>query len=171
MMPSPMEKDYWRTRTIAEAKDQGYSHLRLTCACGRITDYPFTLLLQRQGVSRESFRPFGSPVFARAGKTDPPSRLILSQTSAGTRCLAYVIGSSSSRAVPLFVPCGRSCVPARACAETPPAGVVKAGRRAYLASRSGAARPRLDGPEHGATLTPVGTPSCPCCCIRSCAPC
>ena len=55
MMPSPMEKDYWRTRTIAEAEDQGYSHLRLTCTCGRITDYPFTLLLQRQGVSRESF--------------------------------------------------------------------------------------------------------------------
>src|SRR5712691_8060490 len=115
--------------------------------------------------------PFGSPVLARAGKTDPPSRLILSQTSAGKRCLAYVIGSSSSRAVPLFVPCGRSFVPARACAETPRARVVKAGRRAYLASRSGAARPRLDGPEHGATLTPVGTPSCPCCCIRSCAPC
>jgi hypothetical protein len=27
--------------------------------------------------------PFGSPVFARAGKTDPPSRRILSQTSVG----------------------------------------------------------------------------------------
>ena len=27
--------------------------------------------------------PFGSPVFACAGKTEPPSRLILSQTSAG----------------------------------------------------------------------------------------
>src|ERR1700681_1895513 len=27
--------------------------------------------------------PFGSPVFACAGKTDPPSLLILSQTSAG----------------------------------------------------------------------------------------
>src|SRR5229473_2924889 len=27
--------------------------------------------------------PNGSPVLARAGKTDPPSRLILSQTSAG----------------------------------------------------------------------------------------
>src|SRR3981081_3093445 len=29
--------------------------------------------------------PFGSPGFACAGKTDPPSRLILSQTSAGNR--------------------------------------------------------------------------------------
>ena len=50
-----MEKDYWRTRTIAEAADQGYTFLRLTCSCGRITDYPFTLLLQRQGVSRDTF--------------------------------------------------------------------------------------------------------------------
>ena len=31
--------------------------------------------------------PFGSPVFARAGKTDPPFRLVLSQTSVGKRCL------------------------------------------------------------------------------------
>ena len=30
--------------------------------------------------------PFGSPVFACAGKTEPPSRLILSQTSAGKAC-------------------------------------------------------------------------------------
>jgi len=29
--------------------------LRLTCGCGRITDYPFTLLLQRKGVSRNTF--------------------------------------------------------------------------------------------------------------------
>src|ERR1700722_15358243 len=31
-----------------------------------------------------SIGPFGSPVFARARKTDPPSRLVLSQTSAGS---------------------------------------------------------------------------------------
>src|SRR5215813_12597328 len=55
--------------------------------------------------------PFGSPVFARAGKTDPPSRLILSQTSAGKGC-CYVIDSSSFRTVPLFVPDGCSFVPA-----------------------------------------------------------
>jgi len=46
---------YWRTRCVGEAIDQGYTFLRLTCECGRITDYPFTLLLQRKGVSRESF--------------------------------------------------------------------------------------------------------------------
>ncbi len=41
--------------------------------------------------------PCGSPVNARAGKTDPPSRLILSQTSAGmSHRLGYVIASSSS---------------------------------------------------------------------------
>ena len=32
---------------------------------------------------KASRRPNGSPVLARAGKTEPPSRLILSQTSAG----------------------------------------------------------------------------------------
>jgi hypothetical protein len=37
-------------------------------------------LIMRQA----STGPFGSPVFASAGKTDPPSRLFLSQTSAGT---------------------------------------------------------------------------------------
>jgi hypothetical protein len=46
---------YWKTRCVGEAIDQGYAFLRLTCACGRITDYPFTLLLQRPGVTRESF--------------------------------------------------------------------------------------------------------------------
>jgi hypothetical protein len=55
MIPSPMEVDYWRTRTISEAQDQGYSPLRLTRACGRITDYPFALLLQRRGVSPDTF--------------------------------------------------------------------------------------------------------------------
>ena len=55
--------------------------------------------------------PFGSPVFACAGKTDPPSRLILSQTSAG-KGVGYVIDRSLLRAVPLFVPGGRSFVPA-----------------------------------------------------------
>jgi hypothetical protein len=58
--------------------------------------------------------PFGSPGFACAGKTDPPSRLILSQTSAGNGC-CYVIDSSSLCTVPLFVPDGCSFVPACAC--------------------------------------------------------
>src|SRR6202158_2517883 len=41
--------------------------------------------------------PFGSPVFACAGKTEPPSLLILSQTSAGKSYrFAYVIAGSSS---------------------------------------------------------------------------
>src|SRR5712691_13060249 len=40
--------------------------------------------------------PFGSPVFACAGKTGPPSRLILSQTSAGNRNWCYVIAVSLS---------------------------------------------------------------------------
>src|SRR6266404_5957593 len=42
------------------------------------------------------------------------------------------------------------------------AGTVKAGRRSCLGSSSSVSRPRLDGPEYGATLTQVGTRrSCP----------
>ena len=44
-----------------------------------------------------SIGPFGSPVFACAGKTEPPSRLILSQTSAGKGYRSgYIIACSSS---------------------------------------------------------------------------
>ena len=50
-------------------------------------------LIKRQA----STGPVGSPVFACAGKTEPPSRLILSQTSAGKSYrFAYVIAGSSS---------------------------------------------------------------------------
>jgi len=48
-------ESFWRNRTVAEAMRRGYMFLRLTCGCGRITDYPFTLLLQRKGVSRNTF--------------------------------------------------------------------------------------------------------------------
>jgi hypothetical protein len=106
--------------------------------------------------------PLGSPVFACAGKTDPPSRLNLSQTSAGNGCWGYVIDRSSSRAVPLFVPCGRSFVPACGCVQAPARkGAVRAGRCAGPASRSGVSRPCLDGPEHGATLKLAGALSHP----------
>jgi len=46
-------ESFWKSRTVREAMDQGYPFLRL--ACGRITDYPFPLLLQRKGVSRDTF--------------------------------------------------------------------------------------------------------------------
>jgi hypothetical protein len=52
MIAAMMEIDYWRTRCVGEAIDQGYAFLSLTCECGRITDYPFTMLLQRRGVRR-----------------------------------------------------------------------------------------------------------------------
>jgi len=60
-------------------------------------------------------------------------------------------------AVPLFVPGGRSFVPTCGCRGAPGAGTVKVGRRACLASRASVARPRLDGPEHGARIKRVGT--------------
>src|ERR1700758_3051875 len=76
-------------------------------------------------------------------------RLILSQTSAGK--LNYFIDRLLILlcAVPLFVPGGRSFVPTCGATDAPRAGAVKAGRRAGLASRVRAARPCLDGPEHG----------------------
>jgi hypothetical protein len=51
-----MSETSWRTRTIAEAQEQGYSHLRAVCSgCGRITDIPWLLLLHRPGIGRDTF--------------------------------------------------------------------------------------------------------------------
>src|SRR6266849_10690521 len=58
--------------------------------------------------------PFGSPVFACVGKTDPPSLLILSQTSAGKACRV-----TSSR-VPYLFPLLCSCLAAVWRAVFPP---------------------------------------------------
>jgi hypothetical protein len=46
---------YWRSRTINEAQLEGHASVRLTCSCGRVTDYPFVLLLQRRNVTRHTF--------------------------------------------------------------------------------------------------------------------
>ena len=49
-------ESYWRTRTTSEARDAGYDFVRLTCgSCGNITDYPIGLLLQRRGVTEQTF--------------------------------------------------------------------------------------------------------------------
>src|SRR5665811_2584396 len=53
---------------------------------------------------KASSGPFGSPVFACAGKTKPPSRLILSQTAAGKVYRSgYVIAGSSLCALAAFL--------------------------------------------------------------------
>src|ERR1022692_1196477 len=53
---------------------------------------------------KASSGPFGSSVFASAGKTEPPSRLILSQTSAGKVYRSgYVIVGSSLCALAAFL--------------------------------------------------------------------
>src|SRR5215471_17962140 len=101
--------------------------------------------------------PFGSPVFACAGKTDLHRRLILSQTSAGRLFTSSI--APYLMAVPLFAPGGRSFVPALRVQTRRAQGTVKVGRRAGLASRFHVARPYLDGPEHGARMTLDGTPS------------
>ncbi len=63
-----MELDsYWRTRTIAEAQSQSYTHLRVACAgCGRVTDIPWQMLLGRSRVTPESYVPLRSE---RCGST------------------------------------------------------------------------------------------------------
>ena len=71
-----------------------------------------------------SIGPFGSPVFACAGKTEPPSRLILSQTSAGKDCRV-----TSSRTPDLALFFSRSMIK-------------QAGRSPYRSSL-----PRSSGPE------------------------
>src|SRR5258708_6125932 len=75
------------------------------------------------------------------------------------RVRGLVTSSLASRlfASPLFLPGGRSFVPTCGCRGAPRAGTVKVGRRACLASRASVARPRLDGPEHGARIKRVGT--------------
>jgi len=84
-------------------------------------------------------------------------RLILSQTSAGNSREARSSIISLLHAVPLFVPGGRSFVPACGCAGAPRARTVKAGRRDGLATCASVSRPRLDGPEHGARIKQIGT--------------
>jgi hypothetical protein len=56
-----MEIDYWRTGTISEAQDQGYSHLRVTCqGCGKITDLPWAMIL-RPGITRDMHWQYQAP--------------------------------------------------------------------------------------------------------------
>ena len=98
---------------------------------------------------------FGSPVFARARKTD--LRLVSSSRKprlepADWLChrLLLLLRSSFVRAK------GRSFVPARRTSIASRAGAVNAGRRPWLAAGSGAARPRLDRAEHDARIKRVG---------------
>jgi hypothetical protein len=70
--------------------------------------------------------PFGSPVFACAGKTDSPSRLILSQTSAGNGLWGYVIAGFLS--VQFLCSC-REAVPSSRPALVP--GAAHRGRQGW----------------------------------------
>src|ERR1700682_2095845 len=91
---------------------------------------------------RPQVGPFGSPVVACPGKTDPPS-LLIPLADLGWKlliglCHRLLLISPSS-----FVRAkGRSFVPARRTSIASRAGAVKAGRRAWLAAGSGVARPR-----------------------------
>ena len=117
------------------------------CAPGHHGNQRAYVLIKLQ-TSNGSLR---SPDFACAVKTDPPSRLILSQTSAGIGIACYVIAVPSRY---------RSFVRANGPFLRP--GLRLATRhRAQGLSRLAALRPPagrgLDGSEHGSTLRPVGT--------------
>src|SRR6266702_8941165 len=86
--------------------------------------------------------------------------LILSQTSAGMLVTSSIVPHFAPF---LFLGSCRAVVPSSrpARADAPRARAVKAGRRAVLPSCSTAARLRLDGPEHGARIRQVRTPSPP----------
>ena len=97
--------------------------------------------------------PFGSPGFACAVKTDPPSRLEPladlggKRESDATSSLPSFIG-----AVPLFVPLGSFLRPGPQSCRAPRAGAVKTGRPRRPPTGLG-----LDGSEHGVTVMQVGT--------------
>jgi hypothetical protein len=99
----------------------------------------------------------GSPVFARAGKTD--HSIVVSSSRRPRRVTREARSSIISllRTVPLFVPGGCSFVPACGCTGAPRAGAVKAGRRGDIAACASVSRPRLDGPEPGARIKQIGT--------------
>src|SRR5262249_60254246 len=75
----------------------------------------------------------GSPVFACAGKTDPPSSSHPLADLGGERMLRP--RSLLISAVPFFAPGVPSFVPACACCSAPRPGAVQAGRPTLLAPR------------------------------------
>ena len=116
--------------------------------------------------------PFGSPVFASAGKT------VLHLVSSSRRprrkqvvelrhrwLLARDRCSSFVRAMRPFLRPGLRLFQ----------GTARRGRQGWPSRLAhlwlGTSRPRLDGPEHGATLTQIGTPSHLSSHIRICTPC
>ena len=113
--------------------------------------------------------PFGSPVFASAGKTVlhlvSSSRRPRRETGYVTSSLAPYRFSSFVRARRPFLRPGLRLFQ----------GTARRGRQGWPSRLAhlwlGISRPRLDGPEHGATLTQIGTPSHLSSHIRICAPC
>src|SRR5258708_11943334 len=107
---------------------------------------------------RPQVGPFGSPVFACAGKTDPPS-LLIPLADLGWKlliglCHRLLLISPSS-----FVRAkGRSFVPTCRTSIAPRAGAVKARRRAWRCAGSGVARLRPDRARRRATGEPAAQP-------------
>src|SRR6266498_4046632 len=88
-----METDsYWRTRCVGEAIDQGYTFLRLTCSCGRITDFPF---------------PYFSTAEASAGTLHRQHRFSLPEVWKHIAAHRGQFAEGRSRALPTMTPVTR----------------------------------------------------------------
>src|SRR5215471_6850209 len=101
---------------------------------------------------------FGSTSFVRFVVGGDPCRFG-SGGRPGTVCGQTWAGAMGSFFLVSFLvrPGGRFFVPTCLGRVTPRAAAVKDGRRCGRAAGFGAARPRLDGGEHGVTLAGVGT--------------
>jgi hypothetical protein len=105
-----------RTRTIADAQAQGYTHLRATCpSCGRIADVPWPLLIGRKGTNRNTLLGNIPLKCQRCGNAAP-----MTGVRARRQCLTWVCGGT------LVLGPSRSCAGARqrrAVKRTAPQGV------------------------------------------------
>src|SRR5215475_11037680 len=122
---------------------------------------------------RASNGPFGSPVFACAGKTDPPSSSHPLADLGGGRLTTYVIDKLLILlcAVPLFVPGGRSFVPALRVQSRRAQGPSRLAVAQALPLVSMLPGHALTAPSTAARITLHGTPSHRSCRTRRRVPC
>ena len=121
-------------------------HLRISLQCTKFRRYPEPC---RHAPARRApgFGAHDPDVWSDRAVQEVSSILVMRS------CIDNLLASQC----PLFVPGGRSFVPACACSGAPRTRAVKAGRRDNGATCARVCRPRLDGPEHGATIKQVGT--------------
>jgi hypothetical protein len=147
----------------------GLSLERVLRATMDISAPAFSLVLHRALPDLQRMKR-GSPVFASAGKT------VLHLVSSSRRPRQVtIVGAMSSLAPHRCSSFVRAMRPFLRPGLRLFQGTARRGRQGWPSRLAhlwlGISRPRLDGPEHGATLTQIGTPSHLSSHIRICAPC